>query len=175
MTAHFNVDATAKMATDIVIAYLGQRVVEPEQLPDLLIAVRTALATDLGIAGPDLDVASIAPAAPRPASVTPAPPQVAPRMTIEESIKPDCLISFEDGLPYKSLKRHLMARYNMTPEQYRAKWGLPADYPMVAPSYAAERSAVAKRSGLGRKPSRAAGEVSNAKVAAATSRRKPKA
>jgi predicted transcriptional regulator len=165
------------MATDIVIAYLGQRVVEPEQLPELLIAVRTALAADLGIASPDLDVASVAPAAPHLAPAPSASPSVTPRMTIEQSITPDHLISFEDGLPYKSLKRHLMARYNMTPEQYRAKWGLPADYPMVAPNYAAERSAVAKRSGLGRKSLglAAGGEVSTAKVAAVASRRKSKA
>jgi predicted transcriptional regulator len=69
---------------------------------------------------------------------------------IARSVQDDHLVSFGDGTSYRSLKRHLMAKYGMTPEEYRRKWNLPADYPMVAPSYARERSEVAKRIGLGR-------------------------
>jgi predicted transcriptional regulator len=67
-------------------------------------------------------------------------------------VTPDYIVSLEDGKKFKSLKRPLMARYGMTPDEYRAKWNLPSDYPMVAPNYAASRSAMAKASGLGRKP-----------------------
>ncbi len=73
-------------------------------------------------------------------------------MSIRNSIKPDYLVCLEDGKKLKMLKRHLRATYDMTPDQYRAKWGLPHDYPMVAPSYAAQRSKLAKKFGLGRKP-----------------------
>jgi predicted transcriptional regulator len=70
---------------------------------------------------------------------------------IKKSITPDFLISLEDGKRYKSLKRHLRTSYNMTPDQYRAKWGLPLEYPMVAPNYAKARSQLAKTMGLGQK------------------------
>ncbi|TWG95053.1 MucR family transcriptional regulator [Mesorhizobium sp. J18] len=76
----------------------------------------------------------------------------APAVPIKKSVTPDFIICLEDGKKFKSLKRHLATHYNMTPEQYREKWGLPRDYPMVAPSYSAKRSALAKSSGLGRKP-----------------------
>ena len=68
---------------------------------------------------------------------------------MKKSISPDYIICLEDGKKFKSLKRHLRAQYNLTPEQYRTKWGLPKDYPMVAPSYAAARSNLAKQMGLG--------------------------
>ena len=74
-----------------------------------------------------------------------------PAVPIKKSVTPDYIISLEDGLKFKSLKRALRGRYNMTPEEYRAKWGLPRDYPMVAPNYAKARSELAKRMGLGRK------------------------
>lgn len=74
-----------------------------------------------------------------------------PAVSIKQSITPDYLVSLEDGQKYKSLKRHLRTQYNMTPDEYRAKWGLPADYPMVAPNYAARRSELAKGIGLGRR------------------------
>jgi predicted transcriptional regulator len=77
--------------------------------------------------------------------------QLRPAVPVNKSIMPDFLISLEDGKQYKSLKRHLRTRYNMTPEQYRAKWGLPPDYPMTAPNYAKRRSELAKHIGLGRK------------------------
>lgn len=72
-----------------------------------------------------------------------------PAVPIKKSITPEYLVCLEDGKKFKSLKRHLRTQYNMTPEQYREKWGLPLDYPMVAPNYAAERSHLAKQMGLG--------------------------
>ncbi len=73
-----------------------------------------------------------------------------PAVPIEESLRDDALICLEDGLEFQSLKRHLRVKYNLTPDAYREKWGLPRDYPMVAPDYARRRSALAKRSGLGK-------------------------
>jgi predicted transcriptional regulator len=75
-----------------------------------------------------------------------------PAVPIKKSIHPDYLICLEDGKKLKMLKRHLKSAFNMTPEQYRERWGLPADYPMVAPNYAEKRSELAKKIGLGRKP-----------------------
>jgi predicted transcriptional regulator len=72
-----------------------------------------------------------------------------PAVSVKKSITPDYVICLEDGKKFKSLKRHLRTAYDMTPEQYREKWGLPADYPMVAPAYAAARSELAKKMGLG--------------------------
>ena len=77
-----------------------------------------------------------------------------PAVPIKRSVTPDHIICLEDGLKFKSLKRHLRSSYEMTPEQYRAKWGLPHDYPMVAPKYAEHRSKLAKQIGLGRKRKR---------------------
>lgn len=74
-----------------------------------------------------------------------------PAVPIMKSVTPDYIINLEDGQKHKMLKRRLASRYGMTPEQYRAKWGLPADYPMVAPNYAAQRSTLAKNIGLGQK------------------------
>ncbi|BBC72335.1 transcriptional regulator [Altererythrobacter sp. B11] len=75
-----------------------------------------------------------------------------PAVSIRASVKPDHLVCLEDGRKLKMLKRHLMTQYNMTPDEYRQRWGLPADYPMVAPDYAEKRRALAKEIGLGRKP-----------------------
>ena len=72
-----------------------------------------------------------------------------PAVSLKKSVTPDYIVCLEDGKKFKSLKRHLRTQYNMTPEQYRDKWGLPADYPMVAPNYAAARSQLAKQMGLG--------------------------
>lgn len=79
-----------------------------------------------------------------------APQELRPAVPIEESVTRDYIICLEDGRRFKMLKKHLKARYNMTPEQYRAKWNLPAEYPMVAPSYAAKRQRLARESGLGK-------------------------
>jgi predicted transcriptional regulator len=76
----------------------------------------------------------------------------APAVPIKKSVNPDYIICLEDGKKLKMLKRHLRTTYNMTPDAYRARWGLPPDYPMVAPNYAAQRSAFAKQIGLGRSP-----------------------
>ena len=75
-----------------------------------------------------------------------------PAVSVRSSIKPDYIVCLEDGKKLKMLKRHLMTHYNLTPEQYRARWNLPADYPMVAPNYAEKRRDLAKKIGLGRKP-----------------------
>ena len=75
-----------------------------------------------------------------------------PAVSIRSSVKPDHIVCLEDGKKLKMLKRHLMTHYNLTPEQYRARWSLPADYPMVAPNYAEKRRELAKKIGLGRKP-----------------------
>ncbi|MCP1777811.1 putative transcriptional regulator [Bradyrhizobium barranii subsp. barranii] len=77
-----------------------------------------------------------------------------PAVSLKKSIAPDYLVCLEDGKRFKSLKRHLRTQYNMTPEQYREKWGLPADYPMVAPNYAVARSQLAKQMGLGQQRKR---------------------
>jgi predicted transcriptional regulator len=79
-----------------------------------------------------------------------AAPELVPAVPVRKSVTPDYIISLEDGRKLRSLKRHLKAQYDMTPDDYRAKWGLPADYPMVAPNYAKARSELAKTMGLGR-------------------------
>ncbi|TGV77156.1 transcriptional regulator, partial [Mesorhizobium sp. M2D.F.Ca.ET.145.01.1.1] len=81
----------------------------------------------------------------------PEAPSLKPAVNPKKSIYPDYIISLEDGQKYKSLKRHLAVRHGMTPDEYRTKWGLAKDYPMVAPNYSAARSALAKSLGLGRK------------------------
>ena len=89
-------------------------------------------------------------------------PTLAPPVPVKKSVTPDYIVCLEDGKKFKSLKRHLRTQYNMTPEQYREKWGLPADYPMVAPNYAKARSELAKDMGLGqqRRKGKTAGEGS---------------
>jgi predicted transcriptional regulator len=122
-----------ELTTEIVGAYVLANSIAASDLPGLIHGVHQALT---GAGQPA--------AAPEEADVKATPAQ------IRKSISPDTLISFEDGKPYKSLKRHLSTR-GMTPDDYRTKWGLPKDYPMVAPNYSAQRSALAKTLGLGRK------------------------
>jgi predicted transcriptional regulator len=122
-----------ELTTEIVGAYVLANSIAASDLPGLIHGVHQALT---GAGQPA--------AAPEESDVKATPAQ------IRKSISPDTLISFEDGKPYKSLKRHLSTR-GMTPDDYRAKWGLPKDYPMVAPNYSAQRSALAKTLGLGRK------------------------
>jgi predicted transcriptional regulator len=86
------------------------------------------------------------------ASDEPTPVELTPAVPIRKSVTDDYIVCLEDGKKLKMLKRHLMTAYNMTPEEYRAKWGLRPDYPMVAPNYAAKRQELAKKIGLGRKP-----------------------
>lgn len=145
MSLPLDAEFVAARTTDIVVAFLGGRAVEPHDLAPLIRAVRAALVE------PGSDAESVPPGADA-AEAGAAPTQLAPHrpaVPISESVHRDFLISLEDGRPYRTLRRHLMAKYNMTPDEYRKRWGLPPDYPMVAPSYAEERSAVAKRSGLG--------------------------
>ena len=123
-------DSLTQQTVDIVAAYVANNNVRTEDLGNLINTVRTAL----GNAGA------------RPAASAKAEPP----MPWKKAIRPDFIISFEDGKHYKSMKRHL-TRYGLTPQQYREKWGLPRDFPMVAPNYAAARSELAKKSGLGQK------------------------
>ena len=121
------------LTAEIVSAYVANNAVQSDQLSKLIQEVHTALVK-----------APIAAATPEQNPLTPAVP-------IKKSVTPDYIISLEDGKEFKSLKRHLRGQYDMSPEEYRAKWGLPRDYPMVAPNYAKARSELAKSMGLGRK------------------------
>ena len=119
------------LTANIVSAYLSNNPTPASEIPNLISQVHSAL----------LRVSSGR-------SEVPAEP-AKPAVSLKKSINPDYLICLEDGKRFKSLKRHLRTQYNMTPEQYRDKWGLPADYPMVAPNYAVARSQLAKKMGLG--------------------------
>ncbi len=134
------------LTADIAAAYVSNNTVPPSEVPSVIQTIYRALGS--------LGKADMAP--------TQEPRK--PAVPVRKSITPDYLISLEDGKPYKSLKRHLRTQYNMSPDDYRAKWGLAKDYPMVAPNYAASRSALAKSMGLGRggtskKPRAARGAV----------------
>ncbi len=118
------------LTTEIVSAYVSKNPVPVSGVPDLIRSVHASL----------VGLAASVPAEPAPELPTPA--------AIKKSVRPDALISFLDGRPYKTLKRHLTVN-GMTPESYRARFGLPADYPMTAPSYSARRSELAKQLGLG--------------------------
>jgi predicted transcriptional regulator len=119
------------MAADIVSAYVSANQVPPQELPALIRTVYSALQEVSG-------------SAPRGQELTQE-----PAISVKKSVTPDYIICLEDGKKFKSLKRHLRTRYSMTPDEYRSKWGLGHDYPMVAPNYAKERSNLAKRMGLG--------------------------
>jgi predicted transcriptional regulator len=121
-----------ELAAEIVSAYVANNSVPASDLPNLINDVHNALArVSSGVAPP--------------AIVEPQKPAT----SVKKSITPDFLVCLEDGKKFKSLKRHLRSQYNMSPEQYREKWALPADYPMVAPNYAEARSQLAKKMGLG--------------------------
>lgn len=141
------------LTASIVAAYVANNRVMPVELPGVLHGVHAALT---GLTQP---------AAAEPEKLTPPVP-------IRKTITPDHLISLEDGKPYKSLKRHLGGR-GLTPEQYRQKWGLPPDYPMVAANYAAQRSELARSIGLGQKR-REAAAAARATAADATVSEPPK-
>jgi len=121
------------LTSDIVAAHVSNNSVTVDDLPTLISNVFNALAS-LGQV------------------VTPVEILPEPAVSIRASVKPDHIVCLEDGKKLKMLKRHLMTHYNLTPEQYRTRWNLPADYPMVAPSYAEKRRELAKSIGLGRKP-----------------------
>ncbi|MBY0338019.1 MAG: MucR family transcriptional regulator [Acetobacteraceae bacterium] len=125
------------LTAEIVSAHVSNNPVPVSDLPNLIQDVHRTLSS-LG-----------APV------VRPEPEKPQPFVPVKKSIHPDYLICLEDGKKLKMLKRHLQSAYNMTPDQYREKWGLPADYPMVAPNYAKHRSSLAKQIGLGTQPRKA--------------------
>ena len=122
-----------ELTVDIVSAYVSNNAVVSADLPNLIdqtfIALQQAAAK----------------------GSQPIQDELNPAISIKKSVTPDHIVCLEDGKKFKSLKRHLRTSYNLTPEEYRDKWSLPYDYPMVAPNYAAQRSAMAKKIGLGRK------------------------
>ena len=119
------------LTAEIVSAYVSNNTVASGDIPALINQVHAAL----------LRVSS--------GQAEPSSEPLKPAVPIKRSINPDFIVCLEDGKKFKSLKRHLRTQYDMTPEQYREKWGLPPDYPMVAPNYAAARSQLAKQMGLG--------------------------
>ncbi len=120
-----------QLTAEIVSAYVSNNTVASGDIPALINQVHAALTRVSGDAG-EVPVEPLKPA-----------------VSVKKSITPEHIVCLEDGKKFKSLKRHLRTQYNMTPEQYRDKWNLPADYPMVAPNYAAARSQLAKQMGLG--------------------------
>jgi predicted transcriptional regulator len=121
------------LTTEIVSAHVANNTVSLADLPQLIQQVYGTLA---GIGGASTSIG----------------PRPQPAVAVKKSVTPDFIICLEDGRKLKMLKRHLKTAYNMTPEEYRERWQLPADYPMVAPNYAKQRSSLAKKIGLGTKP-----------------------
>ncbi len=124
--------ALLKMTADIAAGFLAKNTLAMTELPGVIVAIHEALKAV------DTD----------PVQLQDLPEAPIPAVPVRKSVTPDFLISLENGKQYKSLKRHLWAQYKMTPHDYRAKWGLPKDYHMVAPNYSAHRSALAKNMGL---------------------------
>lgn len=137
-------DGLIGMVTDIVSAYVANNSVPVSELPGLIASTHAAM-SDL-----------ITPPAPAPEE------KAVPAVSIKKSITPDYLICLEDGKKFKSLKRHLRTSYGLSPEEYRTKWGLPSDYPMVAPAYAEARSNLAKKMGLGQQRRKTTGRARKA-------------
>ena len=132
------------LTADIVSAYVAHNALTGDKLPDLIGSVYGALSR-----------ASVQ-------GVEPEKVELKPAVAIKKSVTPEYIICLEDGKKFRSLKRHLKTYYDMSPDEYREKWGLPHDYPMVAPSYAAARSDLAKNMGLGRRGTAVAGTRSPA-------------
>jgi predicted transcriptional regulator len=132
-------DTLLTLTADIVAAHVSNNSVAVNDLPNLIQNVHAALS--------GISQTSSAPE-----------PKPEPKVSIRSSVKPDYIVCLEDGKKLKMLKRHLMTHYNMTPEQYRQKWGLSPDYPMVAPNYAEQRRTLAKSIGLGTKRRRTRGK-----------------
>ena len=125
-------DDILRLATEIVAAYVSNNPIPVGEVPAMIKSVHGALGSLVGVSQGEVQTAQ------------------RPAVPIKRSITPDYIVCLEDGKKLKMLKRYLRSNFNMTPEEYRAKWGLPADYPMVAPNYAAQRSEFAKKIGLGR-------------------------
>jgi predicted transcriptional regulator len=131
MPDNLNSPNYVELAADIVSAYVSNNSVATSDLPSLISDIHGAL----------IRISS---------GVVETPSEILkPAVPVKKSITPDYIICLDDGKKFKSLKRHLRTQYNMTPEEYRERWGLPADYPMVAPNYAQARSQLAKKMGLG--------------------------
>jgi predicted transcriptional regulator len=130
MSDHVTADILG-LTAQIVSAHVSKNKLETDALPSLIQSVYRSLST---------------------AGEAEAAPAQTPAVPVKKSVFPDYIVCLEDGKKLKTLKRHLQTSYGLTPDAYRTKWGLPADYPMVAPSYAATRSTLAKKIGLGRKP-----------------------
>ena len=141
------------LTTEIVASFVGNNVVAMSDVPALISSVFRSLS-------------AVGQAEPEKAAETPA-----PAVPIKKSVQHDFIVCLEDGKKLKMLKRHLATSYQMTPEDYRRRWGLAKDYPMVAPAYAARRSALAREIGLGRKPTAKAPASEPAPAAKATPRR----
>src|SRR5690348_5704994 len=127
-------DPLVALTAQVTAAYVGNNVVPAQELPTLIRTVHKALGN---VGKPEQPPVEAKPV---------------PAVPIRRSVTPDYIVCLEDGKKLKMLKRHLRATYNMTPDEYRAKWNLPADYPMAAPNYAERRSQFAKEIGLGRRP-----------------------
>jgi predicted transcriptional regulator len=121
-----------EMVSDIVSAYVAHNPVPVADLPKLIEKVHSTL-VEIDGAGPGID----------------SKPELKPAVPVRKSVTDDHIVCLEDGKKFKSLKRHLRTRYDMSPEEYREKWSLPSDYPMVAPNYAKQRSDLARKMGLG--------------------------
>lgn len=132
MTEQSSQNELLTLTTEIVAAHVANNTVPVSDLPQLIQEVFRTLAT----------VGSVPAVAERPQ----------PAVNVKKSVTPDYIVCLEDGKKLKMLKRHLKTAYNMTPEEYRERWSLPPDYPMVAPNYAQHRSNLAKKIGLGTKP-----------------------
>ena len=125
-----------EMAAEIVAAYVANNRIDAAELPSLIRQTYTALvSTNQMIAEPQEE-------------------PLKPAVPVKKSVTPDYIVCLDDGKRFKSLKRHLRTHYNLTPDEYRSKWGLPKDYPMVAPNYAEARSNLAREMGLGQKGKR---------------------
>ncbi len=135
-------DKILALASDIVASYVGNNPVQPDQVTDMLRSVFGAMTNLTDEAAKQAE-------------------ELVPAVPIKKSVTSDYVICLEDGKKLKMLKRHLSTAYGMTPDDYRAKWGLPSDYPMVAPNYAKKRQELAKKIGLGRKPKVAKGKARN--------------
>ncbi|HEY7581514.1 MAG TPA: MucR family transcriptional regulator [Acetobacteraceae bacterium] len=146
-------DTVLRLTAQIVAAHVEHNTVQTDALPGLIQQVYRTL-RDVGQAPAE--------------AVKPT-----PAVPVKQSVRPDFIICLEDGKKLKMLKRHLMTAYKMTPGQYRARWGLPADYPMVAPNYAKVRSSLAKKIGLGRKSAGAPAKRRAAKSPARGRRARP--
>ena len=127
-------EGLVELSTEIVSAYVSHNAMNSADLPKFIGEVYGALKRLSSVEEPEVAK------------------ELKPAVSVRKSITPDYIVCLEDGMKFKSLKRHLRTHFDMSPEEYRDKWGLPIDYPMVAPNYSATRSRLAKDNGLGRKP-----------------------